>query len=140
LIVLADHFRKRTVLGFIAVQRPEVLLDFLFEALSFVPGNFRSECFLGNLRGVDRQTFRLRVQIRIDRDADGLLGGFEVVEAKANEVKSLPWRKVGVPVLKTLVKDGSRGQSWSARQKATHLLHRKGLIIKALEQIALTFP
>jgi hypothetical protein len=40
LVVLADHFRERAVLGFVGVQRLEVLLDFRFEALGLVSGHF----------------------------------------------------------------------------------------------------
>jgi hypothetical protein len=49
--VLADHFRERAVLGFVGVERLEVLLDFRLEALSLVSGNFVGECLFGDLRG-----------------------------------------------------------------------------------------
>ena len=100
--MLTNHFRERAVLGFVGVQRLEVLLDFCFEALGLVLSNFASKRLFGHLRGVDPEAFGLCVQIRIDRDADGLLGGLEVVSARAHEV-DLALDPCTMPVLMTLV-------------------------------------
>jgi hypothetical protein len=72
--VLADHFCERAVLGLVGIQGLKVLLDLLPELLGLASCDFVGKGFFSNLRGVDSETLGLSVQIRIDGEADGLLG------------------------------------------------------------------
>ena len=77
MVVLADHFCEGTVLRLVGIQGLKVLLDLLPELFGLASCDFIGKGFLGDVRGVDAETLRLSVQIRIDGEADRLLGSLE---------------------------------------------------------------
>src|SRR5690606_32769891 len=86
LVMLSSHFHEGAMLAFVGVEGFEISADLALDLLCPALRDGPSDCLLRHLRRTDVEPLCLGVEIGIDRDADGLLGSFGVVNRRPHDI------------------------------------------------------
>src|SRR4051812_35817553 len=83
-VMLANHLGERAMLGAVRARSFEILTNLRLQLLRLDSRNLLDQRFLGHLRRIDPQRPHLGVEIGVDRQAHGLLGGLEVMRRRSH--------------------------------------------------------